>query len=102
MPTGPAFAPRAVPGWITRLRSLPQREIARRPLLGTCRTSFTLLFIGGTIAELAIFGISSDIEEHIAIGGVGESLFNQRFREIDDVLNVLSRLGHAVDLVYTE
>ena len=51
------------------------------------------------LLSLPYRGLASHVEEDIAVRRVGESLGDQRLRELDDARHVLGRLGHVVDLI---
>ena len=97
VPAGTAGAPGALPRWFTRLGLLPEGEVGRRPLPFRRGTPFALHRLDRAIGELAVVGISGDVEVGVAVAGVGRPLGDQSLDEGDDRADVLGGLWHHVD-----
>jgi hypothetical protein len=88
VPARSAGAPRAVPGRLGGLGTLPQREVTRvafarlQLLAGSDQLAVQI-----APAELAVLGKRADLEVDVAIDGVGVAGLNQAIDETDDLVH---------------
>ena len=99
VPTRTPLAPRARPTRFARLGRLPQGKVARRAFATGRTPTFALLLVGRTIAQTTVLRILRHVEKDIAIGRISEPLGDEFFDKGDDLVDVVCRARHSVDLV---
>ena len=102
VPARPSRSPGTVPTRLSFLGSLPESEVGGVAFPIGRLATFALKRLPRTVGQLAVFLVFGDIEKDIAVHLIGITAVNQLLDERNDGRNVLSRLGHVVDLIDAE
>src|SRR5205814_7163261 len=98
VPAGASGAPGGIPFGLVGLGGFPECEVGGVALAAALKVAGAgFLFFGAAVGELAVVGVLGDVEPDIAVGGVGEALFDQLLDQRDDLGHVLAGLGKAID-----